>query len=75
MAKADEEEQDSDDEGELPMRISIPSDFENFRQIDPLAKIDELCDHLVEQIRGQSESARMDSKICQLQADLNYLER
>ena len=53
----------------------MPSDFQDLNRLDPLEKIDELCDHLVEQIRGQKESSRLDSKVCQLQADLQYLER
>ena len=57
------------------LKIFLPSDFEDFKSINPLEKIDDLCDHLVEQIRGQGQSSRMDSKICQLQADINYLEK
>ena len=30
------------------LRIFLPSDFADFNSIDPLEKIDELCDHLVD---------------------------
>lgn len=32
--------------------IASPGDFDNFKRVDPLEKLDDLCDHLHEQIRG-----------------------
>ena len=63
--KGQDENDVEDDDDDLPqLRIIEPGEFEDIRSVNPLEKIDDLCDHLVEQIRGQGESSRMDSRIC-----------